>query len=236
MKSWWNQLRPFEKRVVVGVLSMVFVVLNVWFVLPHFSDWSKVKARTAKARKTLGVFQKEIAEIPNYQTNIARLMGESGGRSVETEDQVYLFDRAILDQQAKTGVNITAKPTRPRFETNAFFLEVSESINVVSPEKPLVDFLYNLGSAESLIRVRDLTLKPADTVKRQELSAIINLVASYQKNPPKAAPPTTPAAAKKNPTAAVRTTPPPPKTPSGTQTNKTAAPAVKPAPSTLKKP
>lgn len=242
MKSWWNQLRPFEKRVVVGVLSMVFVVLNVWFVLPHFSDWSKVKARTAKARKTLGVFQKEIAEIPNYQTNIARLLGPSGGRAIESEDQVYMFDRAILDQQAKTGVNITAKPTRPRFETNAFFLEVSESINVISPEKPLVDFLYNLGSADSLIRVRDLTLKPADTVKRQELSAIINLVASYQKNPPKATAPATPAAAKKNPTAAVRTTPPPPKT-SGTQTNKTAAPghstaapAVKPAPSTVKKP
>lgn len=239
MKGWWNQLRPFEKRVVVGVLSLVFVVLNFLFVLPHFSDWSKVKARTARARKTLEVFQKEIAEMTTYQTNIARLMGESGGRSVESEDQVYMFDRAILDQQAKTGVNITAKPTRPRFETNAFFLEVSESINVVSPEKPLVDFLYNLGSADSLIRVRDLTLKPADTVKRQELSAIINLVASYQKNPPKAAPAAV-TAAKKNPTAAVRTTPPPPKT--GTQTNKTstpgstAAPGVKPAPSTVKKP
>src|SRR6516164_2047915 len=101
MKNWWNQLRPFEKRVVVGVMSLVFVVLNVWFVLPHFSDWSKVKARTAKAHKTLEAFQKEIAELPTYQTNIARLMGENGARAVESEDQVYLFDRAILDQQAK---------------------------------------------------------------------------------------------------------------------------------------
>jgi hypothetical protein len=238
VKGYWNNLRPFEKRVLVGVLSLVFIVLNVWFVFPHFSDLSLVQRRNLKARKTLEAFQKEIAELPAYQTNIAKLMGESGGRSVESEDQVYQFDRAILDQAQKTGVNITGKPTKPRFDTNTFFLEVSESINVVSAEKPLVDFLYNLGSADSLIRVRDLTLKPADNVKRQELSAIINLVASYQKNPPKAAAPVTPAA-KKAPTAAVRTAPPPQKTAPGTPTNKTSslpgAPAVKPATSNAKK-
>ena len=57
-----------------------------------------------------------------------------------------------------------------------------------------MDFLYSLGSGNSLIRVRDLALKP--NAPRQALSGNVKLVASYQKNPPKkAAPAANPAAA-----------------------------------------
>jgi len=57
-----------------------------------------------------------------------------------------------------------------------------------------VDFLYNLGSGNSLIRVRDLSLRPDPP--RQQLSGNVKLVASYQKNPSKK-----PAPAAKPPTA-----------------------------------
>ena len=50
-----------------------------------------------------------------------------------------------------------------------------------------MDFLYNLGSGNSLIRVRDLALHP--NPPRQALSGNVKLVASYQKNPPKKAAP-----------------------------------------------
>ncbi len=230
MKGYWNNLRPFEKRVVVGVASLVFVVLNIWFVLPHFSDWGKVQKRTAKAYKTLAAFQLEIAQIPFYQTNIAILEGQSGGRAVPHEDQASQFDRAIIDHQTQTGVNVTSKGG-PKFHTNQFFLEVTENLTVTSPEKPLVDFLYDLGSADSLIRVRDLTLKPADMVQRQQLNATMRLVASYQKNPPKPKPaPATPAAAKPA-TAGIRPALPPGK--AGTATNpppNAAKPPAIPAP------
>ena len=46
-----------------------------------------------------------------------------------------------------------------------------------------MDFLYSLGSGNSLIRVSDLTLRPDPP--RQQLSGTVKLVASYQKNPSK---------------------------------------------------
>ena len=51
-----------------------------------------------------------------------------------------------------------------------------------------MDFLYSLGSGNSLIRVRDLTMRP--DAPRQQLSGTVKLVASYQKNPPKKTAPT----------------------------------------------
>jgi hypothetical protein len=65
--------------------------------------------------------------------------------------------------------------------TNQFFLEQSQTITVQSGEQQLVDFLFNLGSGNSLIRVRDLGLHP--DAPHQQLAATIRLVASFQKNP-----------------------------------------------------
>ena len=62
-------------------------------------------------------------------------------------------------------------------------------------EEQLVDFLYNLGSGNSQIRVRDLTVRPDPP--RQQLLAQVKLVASYQKRAaarPGARPGRTPAA------------------------------------------
>ena len=53
-------LRPFEKRLVVGVAAVFFVVLNAWFVFPHFSDLSQAKDRRADALKKLERWQAEI--------------------------------------------------------------------------------------------------------------------------------------------------------------------------------
>jgi hypothetical protein len=70
---------------------------------------------------------------------------------------------------------------------NQFFLEQSQTVTTTAKEQELVDFLYNLGSSNSLIRVRDLGLRPDQP--RQQLNANIKLVASYQKNlPVRAAP------------------------------------------------
>ena len=70
MKSYLDNLRPFEKRLVVGVAVMLFVVLNVAFVLPHFSDWNRVQNRMADAQWTLEKFIKEIEQIPAYTNQI----------------------------------------------------------------------------------------------------------------------------------------------------------------------
>jgi hypothetical protein len=63
--------------------------------------------------------------------------------------------------------------------TNQFFIEKSQNFSVQGGEKQLVDFLYNLGSGESLIRVRDLGIRPEPA--HHELVGTVKLVASYQK-------------------------------------------------------
>jgi hypothetical protein len=75
--------------------------------------------------------------------------------------------------------------------TNEFFQEQSIPITVNTGEKELVDFLLDIGSGSSMIRVRDMNLRPADQ-NRYRLQGTITLSANYQKKPvPKAAAPAT---------------------------------------------
>jgi hypothetical protein len=173
-------LRPFEKRLVVGVGAILFVVLNAWFVWPHFSDLSDAKWRRSQAERKLETWQAEIDQAKKYQAGITRMLRES--QEVPTEDQRNQFALTIQNQQVQSGVGIQ-NFGRTTVRTNQFFLELSQLLTVESGESQLVDFLYNLGTGNSLIRVRDLGLKP--NAQRQALSGSVNLVASYQKSQPK---------------------------------------------------
>ncbi len=177
MKKYFDNLRPFEKRVVVVVAAMFFIVMNVWFVFPHFSDWGDLQRRMVTAQGKLAKYQAEIAKKASYERMIASLQG-GGALEVPREDQANQFSRTILMQAGQSGV---AVPTTGKMQvtTNQFFLELSQSIGVQSGERQLVDFLYNLGNGESLIRVRDMSLHPDPP--RQALVANVKLVASYQK-------------------------------------------------------
>src|SRR5262249_11749795 len=150
---------------------------NLWFVVPHFSDLSKVQDRKVKAQKTLEVFQKEIARKGVYETGIRQLQG---GQDVAQEDQIFHFQNTIQSEAVKSGVQIQNQ-IKPHSQTNQFFIEQIQSINLQAKESQLVDFLFGLGSGPSSVRVRDLTLHadPSHTL----LQAGIKLVASYQKKP-----------------------------------------------------
>lgn len=199
MSAYLDNLRPFEKRVVFGVAVLLFIVLNFWFVFPRFSDLSNTKIRRREAEQKLANYQAEIRQIPVYERQVKELESENLG--VPPEEQAIQFSRAIQSQQAQSGVNIisTGKQTT---RTNQFFLEISQTINVQAREEQLVNFLYSLGSGNSLIRVRELSLK-ADQ-PRHQLNANVTLVASFQKKPVRA-PAATPAATK---TAAASVSPP----------------------------
>jgi len=173
-------LRPFEKRLVVAVAVVLFIVLNAWFVFPHFSDLSQAQKQREDALAKIQRWQVEINQKSAYQRQIREL--ESEGQSVPAEEQQNQFSRAIQMQQAQSGVNITST-SKQTVRTNQFFLELTQQVSVESGEAQLVDFLFNLGSGTSLIRVRDLAVHP--NPQRQALSGNVKLVASYQKNPPK---------------------------------------------------
>ena len=191
-------LRPFEKRLVVGVGAVLFVVFNAWFVFPHFSDLAQAQERKADALKKLARWQVEVDQIPKYKAAINSL---AEGLEVPPEDQVNQFSRAIQAQQAQSGVNVTST-SRTTTRTNEFFLELAQTIGVQSGEPQLVDFLFSLGAGNSLIRVRGLTLHPDPP--RQALVANVTLVASYQKNPPKNPAVAAPAAAARPAAAAAK--------------------------------
>ena len=184
-------LRPFEKRLVVGVGAVLFLVLNAWFVVPHFSDLSQTQKQRQELLSKLKGWQAEIDQKDKYQAGINKFIKE--GSEVPQQEQQSQFDRTIQEQSSRSGVNLGLFGNT-KTSTNQFFLELTHQISVASGEAQLVDFLYNLGSGNSLIRVRDLTLHP--DAPRQQLSANIKLVASYQKSlTKKAAPGASPAAA-----------------------------------------
>ena len=177
--SYWQGLRPFEKRVVVGVGALFFVVLNALFVWPHRSDLAAVNARMVDARQRLTLFENEIAQKPKYERLVHEL--ETEGLAVPPEEQAFQFNNAINLQAGQSGVRIMSNG-RLATTTNQFFIEKSQNISLQSGESQLVDFLYNLGSGNSLIRVRDLDLRPEPN--HHELVANVKLVASYQKKLP----------------------------------------------------
>lgn len=197
MKKYFEQLRPMERRLVVGVGVIFLVVLNAVFIWPHFSDWGRLQGRMAKARGELARNQAASAKVPELQAQVKQFASE--GESVAPEDQAINLMRTIQAQASSSGFGIqNFSPTRMR-TNDAFFVEQAQSITVTATEDQLVDFLYKLGSGVSMIRVRDLNLNPDPP--RQRLIANIELVASYQKNPKTAAAAATNAPAAKPSTA-----------------------------------
>jgi hypothetical protein len=199
------KLRPFERRLVVAIGIVLFLVAQFLFIWPHFGAVKRMNDRREIAKSALAKFGEEFAQTNKIATELAKLAGE--GAAVPPEEQSSDLMRSIQSQASQTGVvpqNVSKAFTRTN---DAFFLEQSVTVTTLSTEEQLLNFLYNLGSGNSLIRVRGLTMRPDQT--RTKLSATVTLVASYQKKPatraaaaaavapaPAAAKPPAPAAAK----------------------------------------
>ena len=206
-------LRPNERRLVIVVLIVVFIILNFIFVWPRFGDWGKIKARRTIAEQQITQFDREIANTKNYQLKMKDL--ETQGAAVASEEQAVKLSTTVNNQAALSGVQVNRyEPARETAlsiggKTNQFFEERSGNLNFVAEEKALVDFLHALGTGGSLIRVRSMTLNPDPP--RHKLQGNITLVASYAKKAP------------------VRSVVPAATTPGGKPAPATTSPAAKPA-------
>jgi Tfp pilus assembly protein PilO len=178
MKRYFEQLRPMERRLAVGVIVVLILVFNYVEIWPHFSDWGNAEAKTRQARQTLKQYQDAIAQTPNYQRLLKKF--ESQGGVVALEDQQVDMMRTVSQQSAATGTAIVSASRSITRTNNLFFVEQVQTINVVATDEQLVNFLYDLGNDPAMIRVRDLELQPDGP--RQHLNAAVQLVASYQKN------------------------------------------------------
>ncbi len=190
MKKYFEQLRPAERRLVIGVAVVLFLVVNWVYVWPHFSDWGNLSRRLDDANTKLKTYQAMVAQKPELEKSVAKY--EAEGQFVAPEDQAINFMRTIQTQASASGFGIQSfSPTITR-TNDVFFIEQQGTIVFAATEDQIVDFLYKIGSGASMIRVRDLELQPDQA--HQHLNANIKLVANYQKNP-------TPAPADKNSTA-----------------------------------
>ena len=175
MKEFLARLSPLERRFVVGVFVVFVIVINVLFIWPRFNDWDAAQVRLARFHGTLATYKAEIKQMPDYEHKVKTL--EGGSAPVPPEDQAIEFVRNINTLAAQGGFSIALG--RMSEGTNQIFLEKTQPITLVAEESQLVDFLYNLGAGNSLIRARSLRLSPDPP--HQKLSASITLVASYQK-------------------------------------------------------
>ena len=178
MKKYFEQLRPMERRLAVGVMVVVILVLNYIEIWPHFSDWGNAETKTHQAEQTLKIYKDAITQTPTYQRMLKKF--ESQGAVVAPEDQAVDLMRTVSMQSGETGASIVNASRSMTHTNNVFFVEQVQTISVVATDEQLVNFLYNLGNDPAMIRVRDLELQPDGA--RQHLNAQIQLVASYQKS------------------------------------------------------
>ena len=181
MKSLFDRLnlRPQERRLVVVVLMVIFVLLNMWFVWPYFGDWSRVENEIKKNRATLGEFQGEIAKRPVYEAEQKRLE-TTGSEMLAGETDLQ---RIIEAQAAGANVQLGRRtPLRGQgVKTNRFFQEGGLAIDFTSGGKEVVDFLVGIAAQNAMIRVRDMRLALDGT--QTKLSGTMTFVGNFQARP-----------------------------------------------------
>lgn len=177
MNQYLSSLNPTERRFVVGVGMLLFVIINLFWIWPHFSDWSNLQLRLRKARQKLADYQAVIDQAPKLRKEMQKFEGSA----VPREDQTTELLGRIQTEAIRSGVNFSGSRV-PSTRTNQFFIEKFQTVTVDGGEKQIVDFLYNLGAGDSLIRVQGLSMRPDPP--RLKLNATITFVASFQKNQP----------------------------------------------------
>jgi hypothetical protein len=178
MKKYFEQLKPMERRLAVGVIVALILVLNYVYIWPHFGDWGKLDGQIQQDKQQLKLYQDTVAQTATYQRLLQKF--EKEGSVVAPANQAINFMRTVSIQSGATGVIIGSSSPSMTRTNDVFFVEQVQNINVVATDDQLVNFLYRLANDASMIRVRDLELQPDGP--RQHLEADIQLVASYQKN------------------------------------------------------
>jgi Tfp pilus assembly protein PilO len=191
-------LHPSERRLVAIVILIVFVVVNLVFVVPHFGDWGKARQQLKEARDTLALYKKETdpARLAEYQRKREELE-QQGSRVLPSEQSLELI-RVIQTQAAQHGVAILdQRELATTVNTNDFFEEKGRVITITGDEKSIVNFLTSLSTGSYIIRVRSMSLRPQTDMMR--LQGNLTLVASYQKGVLEKKPDTTAQPKKVNP-------------------------------------
>ena len=181
MKRYFEEMKPQERRWFVGGAFVVFLMLNWFFVWPHFHDWGRDIARMDRAQYTNNLYSAEVRRMTEYERKIRELQSD-GENDVPEEDQAINFVRLYSTRAVANKVQVINQGALVTRTNDPFFLEQQMGITVQADETNLVDFLYSLGEGNSMISVSAMSLHPDPS--HQQLNASITMVASYQKKAP----------------------------------------------------
>lgn len=178
-------LQPHERRLVVIVAVVIFIVINWVFVFPVFGELGKTQQLIGDKQKLLAMFKQEVDKKQEYQKKNKEL--EDLGFFIPLEEQITAFSREVQTKATLSGIKLpTVVPGSPgtTMGTNAFFEEQSLVISVGNTTRPreLVTFLHNLSKDNSLIRVSSMTLRPDPT--HIYLFGNMTLIKSFQRKAP----------------------------------------------------
>jgi Tfp pilus assembly protein PilO len=182
MTNWFDKLnlRPGERRLLVLIGIAFFVVLNILFVKPHFGAVGRLRKQLDQQETTRDRYQREIARTRDYEKRIKEL--ELQGQTVPSTEMGLEFQKTVQRQAAASSLSILSTDARAggaQNQTSEFFEEQILRVTATGNDKQLVDFLHRIGTGDSLIRVRELSVSPDPGGMR--LNSVITLVASYQR-------------------------------------------------------
>ena len=184
MKKFWEQLKPQERRWLIVIGCVVFVTMNYIFIWPQFKEWSANTNRMNSDRDNMAKYAGEIAHKSEYERKIRGIDPEN--QNIAQEDQAVHFENYFRDRAIENGVQIQST-SRPSTRTDDFTIEQRETIQVLTGERNLVDYLYSLGSSGSSMRVESMSLRPLD-LNRYQLHADLTIEESYFRNSSSATP------------------------------------------------
>lgn len=190
------KLTPSERRLVVGIIAVAFLVANYWVVWPRFGDFKTVSEDIAAMERKKKIFQQEIDRRPTYEVLLRKLQAQGSVLPVGEERIAFRSDMERLAREVGLMVPRWGEvlPERSGQTTNAFFEAIGITLQgATGTERQFVEFLHRVGTSNSTIRVKELSLAPGNFDSRAQgktnLVGTLKLVASVQKPAPKAAAP-----------------------------------------------
>ena len=188
MTRWFDRLNlaPTERRMAIVGLCVMGLLFNYWFIWPYFSEWDIMVRERTKLEGQKQIYFKEVSKKSTLEKLLKDLEGAGG--QVLPEEQANRVQQGITAAAATNGVNlgrvspqIASLRMSSSKDTN-FFDEQIVIVDLTSKEEGFVNFLYALGSSDSMIRVRDMSRLRLDN-SGQNLSASVTFIASFQKKP-----------------------------------------------------
>lgn len=188
MTGWFDRLNlaPTERRMAIVGLCIVGLLLNHVLIWPYFAEWDVTSRERTKLEGQKQIYFKEVSRKASYEKLLKELEGAGG--QVLPEEQANRVQQGITSAAATNGVNLgRVSPQVASLRMSAardtnFFDEQIVIVDLTAKEESFVNFLYALGSSDSMIRVRDMARLRVDGTG-QSLGASVTFVASFQKKP-----------------------------------------------------